>query len=779
MSRITRLNRPVTDSDRIALLGNVDNTADASKPVSTAQASADTAVLNAAVTKALIDAKGDLLVGTAADTIARHAVGVTNGMVLTIDTTKTDSLDWKTPGTVTPAAELFHNFTKDADGAIPSPLDSGQSRVLTWNRVASTPTILGGRYINPDATPAASGNGSSYISVTLAGSMTTMTADYDFSASGTTDGQVAVLAAWATPGLPAGVIGAIPDSPLHLVLKSASYEYGVWSGGAYTIIGNHFYATPFTTQTQHVEVTIDRANAQATVIGPDGVKLVFNDPLVGSVTAPNVSIQVYKPACDTDHQVRFQKWSSSSLSLSSGNVGQPAADSVGWTELNASGIPTNSTFLKVAADNTLSVAVPVGGQPAPDTVGWIELNAAGTPGGNSFLKVAANGALSVATPAGSSVPATTSSGWANVVVDYGADPNGGSDSGAAFRNAAASGKPIWIPSGIYQYSGAGMSGSTLHIEGPGNNQAQIVLAPGTYFVDSNLPFYSFWLSGLRMEGGAGAVRNTYSGTNVNDMKVIQDCWFHNYTSACIQNNSTDPGNNGDNPYWKIMRNIFYGANFTTSMGVALKGLVDSCVIQDNEFLLNRVHCKIDRGNNCYIRGNDFLRFGGSSGFPRSDIWVVGINPATVQAANAGSGMVITENKFGNEFLEGADYRILYADEIGGPTWWGERFPNVSSVSSNIVRGHNIHSNLLVGNGSGTHALVYSTMPAIEGMVIGVNSLSGISTAPLLRLKSATGFDHTKHIVGPLVSPQINQLAPPAWVVAESGTLSGQPRSLVG
>lgn len=56
-------------------LGNVDNISDANKPVSTAQAAADTAVANASIAKALVDAKGDLIVATGADTVDRVAVG--------------------------------------------------------------------------------------------------------------------------------------------------------------------------------------------------------------------------------------------------------------------------------------------------------------------------------------------------------------------------------------------------------------------------------------------------------------------------------------------------------------------------------------------------------------------------------------------------------------------------------------------------------------------------------------------------------------------------------
>ena len=69
-------------------LSNVDNTADADKPVSTAQATAD----GLAVPKALVDAKGDLLVGTDADTVGRLPVGATDGHVLTVDSAETTGL---------------------------------------------------------------------------------------------------------------------------------------------------------------------------------------------------------------------------------------------------------------------------------------------------------------------------------------------------------------------------------------------------------------------------------------------------------------------------------------------------------------------------------------------------------------------------------------------------------------------------------------------------------------------------------------------------------------
>jgi hypothetical protein len=70
-------------------LGNVDNTSDASKPVSTAQAVAD--ALN--ILKSSFTAKGDLLVGSGAGTLVALGVGLA-GQTLIPDDTTTSGVKW-------------------------------------------------------------------------------------------------------------------------------------------------------------------------------------------------------------------------------------------------------------------------------------------------------------------------------------------------------------------------------------------------------------------------------------------------------------------------------------------------------------------------------------------------------------------------------------------------------------------------------------------------------------------------------------------------------------
>lgn len=78
---------------------DTDLVKDGASAIRTLGSSIDTTVFNnanAAIAKAIVDAKGDLIVATAADTVARLAVG-SNDQVLTADSTTASGLKWATP----------------------------------------------------------------------------------------------------------------------------------------------------------------------------------------------------------------------------------------------------------------------------------------------------------------------------------------------------------------------------------------------------------------------------------------------------------------------------------------------------------------------------------------------------------------------------------------------------------------------------------------------------------------------------------------------------------
>jgi len=111
-------------------LGNVDNTSDASKPVSTATQTA----LDLKVDESLFDAKGDLLVGSADNTPAKLSVG-TNGYLLTANSSATNGVEWAAAPVSLPSQSgnsgkyLTTDGTSATWGTLVVPITTGTSTV--------------------------------------------------------------------------------------------------------------------------------------------------------------------------------------------------------------------------------------------------------------------------------------------------------------------------------------------------------------------------------------------------------------------------------------------------------------------------------------------------------------------------------------------------------------------------------------------------------------------------------------------------------------------------
>jgi hypothetical protein len=341
-------------------------------------------------------------------------------------------------------------------------------------------------------------------------------------------------------------------------------------------------------------------------------------------------------------------------------------------------------------------------------------------------------------------PETPVTGFADVT-DHafagGADPTGERDSSDAFRAAVATDKPVYVPPGTYTYLGPGLDHKSPHIVGAGQTPTTINLGADTTFIDSNQRWWSLTLKGIRFNGGSGHVRNRYEGVNVNDYQVVTDCAFIGYSRTSISTNSVD------GPYWKIERNIFRANNFHSSMGIALNGWTDGSSIANNSFLRNRVHVKLARGgNNTYIANCDFLRFGPPEGYPRIDVW---FTPAP-NDVNCGGGMVLTRCKFGNENLDPADFKIVYADEGEGAAF-GERWPRLDVESSGWIGGHtvtNVFTNLI--GDAVVIPLVRSTTPNIVGCSYGPVTVTGSGGSPILSTMSRLYDDGRSNVFGPLL-----------------------------
>jgi hypothetical protein len=331
---------------------------------------------------------------------------------------------------------------------------------------------------------------------------------------------------------------------------------------------------------------------------------------------------------------------------------------------------------------------------------------------------------------------------------YGATNDSATDSTDAVTDAwdaaTEANGVLYVPPGDWRYEGDGLSGwETPSVLGAGRLSSRIVLPDGGRFLDEPATWLSLSVQRCWFDGGAGAIRNRRTASNVSHQLAVLDCTFQNYTEAAIESNSSDM------PLWKIQRNYFRATDTDASIGVALSGWVDSSSIVDNSFVLNRVAVKLGSGGvNAKIGRNDFLRFTDTrDGGPCVDVWLVPAEPVIL----SGWGCSITENKFGNEHLITGDYRIVVADEGAGDTF-GTRMPVLGTVSEGEVSGVMLdHNNWVGGTSSGDVPFVYSTTPNIRHWSLGttgVLGMGGINVVPFLfhadAVTDAAAFVTTRH-----------------------------------
>ncbi|UWR30443.1 hypothetical protein K3758_02620 [Sulfitobacter sp. W002] len=252
----------------------------------------------------------------------------------------------------------------------------------------------------------------------------------------------------------------------------------------------------------------------------------------------------------------------------------------------------------------------------------------------------------------------------------------------------------------------------LHLDGGGSQTTKIEITGDNYLFDWDVEPVGFVFRGIHLYGGKGMQRVSAISTSVGRMTVIEDNVFSEY-SQCVYANSAQ-----DNPGLKIRRNMFRGKLNADTIGLAITGLTAGTDIVENIFQRNRYHIKgapavlagVDQGplSTCNITRNDFFRW--ESPFTNTyDIWLV---PNAEGPTNAGRGLVVNQNKFGNESIKSGDCRLLIADEGAGTGVWDKH--HATTASTGWLAGVTWRDNNIGFKFSPTMTFGYSYTPNLRG-----------------------------------------------------------------
>jgi hypothetical protein len=132
---------------------------------------------NGAIAKSLVDAKGDLIAATAADTVSRLGVG-TNGQVLTADSTASTGMKWATPsagggGKVLQVVNATYNTAVSSSSATFA--DTGLTATITPTSATSKILV----FVNQSGLKKTAGASNTFLGVRLVRGATTLVAFED------------------------------------------------------------------------------------------------------------------------------------------------------------------------------------------------------------------------------------------------------------------------------------------------------------------------------------------------------------------------------------------------------------------------------------------------------------------------------------------------------------------------------------------------------------------------------------------------------------------------
>lgn len=329
------------------------------------------------------------------------------------------------------------------------------------------------------------------------------------------------------------------------------------------------------------------------------------------------------------------------------------------------------------------------------------------------------GATAIAPGADHAAPALNTAGgdWTHAMqlaANYGAD---------AYSNGFAD-----LPLGAGYYNGTPLS--NINVEIHGVSPAHTKLTAQTPIV--NVPTVgTFGLSNLSIFGGTNPIQLGNATDNGGRMRCIDRVEFHGFSGSAVTVSGSDT------PYMKYDRVTIDGA--AGAIGFNFNGWLDCGSITRCDFRSYAAAIKcgaINAPQNIDISMNSFMHVGDPNAASNPhDLWYV---PCTTDIL-PGQGLRFHNNRHGNETIQAATKRIVFAD-VGT-----DGLPKLTVASAGFVGGVTISDND-VYMGSDATPYIYTTTDNLEFNSFGWGctlNAQAASVAQSAMLQSLSGQHTTK------------------------------------
>jgi hypothetical protein len=239
-----------------------------------------------------------------------------------------------------------------------------------------------------------------------------------------------------------------------------------------------------------------------------------------------------------------------------------------------------------------------------------------------------------------------------------------------------------VPQGNYFFCGAPLNGNNVNLLGVGS-ESRIFICDDQYLFSLNqVTARPSSVDGVAFVGGKGVFDSTTTGASTPPVSAIEwhNDFFYDFTGAEIAVETSDW------PWWLVDHCIFQGLDFNNTIDLVLPGS-SAIQILNSDFQRQRVAIKFfptsTGGNNGNLVANDAFLGGdayANAQKPRVGVWIV-----PDASANSGIGMVVENNKYGNEGLYSFDARNLWVTDASGPTE-STRMPNMVTLDDAAIAG---------------------------------------------------------------------------------------------